>query len=254
MIPFFRKIRKKMADDNRPLKYMRYAIGEIVLVVIGILIALQINNWNQERNENKLARDYLVRIKRDISQDTLNFRKIIKFNDSLRGEIKNLLVFIYDDIDDPQKVIDICSTYDVALDQVFSPNDNTYNGMISSGSLNLIREIELREAIMQLYSDYDKKHALFKSNKEWLDGLAVIVDTKTDLIKFSQDVYDIYIQPDMLNESDYSFLNDPDDERFKIVVRGISATAWNQKVSNEYYNELIEKGGQVLAQLDRALK
>ena len=54
MIPFFRKIRKKMADDNRPLKpawpagrYMRYAIGEIVLVVIGILIALQINTWNE---------------------------------------------------------------------------------------------------------------------------------------------------------------------------------------------------------------
>jgi hypothetical protein len=49
MINFFRKIRKKLADDNKPLKYIRYAIGEIVLVVIGILIALQINNWNEER-------------------------------------------------------------------------------------------------------------------------------------------------------------------------------------------------------------
>ena len=38
-----------MADDNRPLKYLKYAIGEIVLVVIGILIALQINTWNEER-------------------------------------------------------------------------------------------------------------------------------------------------------------------------------------------------------------
>ena len=44
MIPFFRKVRKKTADDNRPLQYARYAIGEIVLVVVGILIALQINN------------------------------------------------------------------------------------------------------------------------------------------------------------------------------------------------------------------
>jgi len=44
MIPIFRKIRKQMADDNKPIKYMRYAIGEIVLVVIGILIALSINN------------------------------------------------------------------------------------------------------------------------------------------------------------------------------------------------------------------
>ena len=51
MIPFFRKIRKKMADDNRPLKYMRYAIGEIILVVIGILIALQINNWTEQKKE-----------------------------------------------------------------------------------------------------------------------------------------------------------------------------------------------------------
>jgi len=51
MIPFFRKTRKKMAYDNRPIKYMRYAIGEIVLVVIGILIALQINNWNQNKND-----------------------------------------------------------------------------------------------------------------------------------------------------------------------------------------------------------
>ncbi len=49
MIPLFRKIRKKMADDNKPMKYARYAIGEIILVVIGILIALQINNWNEER-------------------------------------------------------------------------------------------------------------------------------------------------------------------------------------------------------------
>ena len=43
-----------MADDNRPLKYMRYAIGEIVLVVIGILIALQINNWNQDRKDRAI--------------------------------------------------------------------------------------------------------------------------------------------------------------------------------------------------------
>jgi hypothetical protein len=48
MINFFRKIRKQLAYDNKPLKYMRHAIGEIVLVVIGILIAHSINNYNNK--------------------------------------------------------------------------------------------------------------------------------------------------------------------------------------------------------------
>jgi hypothetical protein len=52
MLTFFRKIRKKLADDNKPLKYMRYALGEILLVMIGILLALQVNNWNEARKRN----------------------------------------------------------------------------------------------------------------------------------------------------------------------------------------------------------
>ena len=59
MINFFRKTRKKLADDNKPLKYLRYAVGEIVLVVIGILIALQINNWNEGRKDRVLEKKLL---------------------------------------------------------------------------------------------------------------------------------------------------------------------------------------------------
>ncbi|MEN2281330.1 DUF6090 family protein [Algoriphagus sp. SE2] len=49
MIKFFRKIRYNLMSENNTSKYVKYAIGEIVLVVIGILIALQINNWNESR-------------------------------------------------------------------------------------------------------------------------------------------------------------------------------------------------------------
>jgi len=72
MINFFRKTRKKMADDNRPLKYMRYAIGEIVLVVIGILIALSINNWNEDRKAIIKEKSYIKSIYRDIKDDIKN--------------------------------------------------------------------------------------------------------------------------------------------------------------------------------------
>ncbi|MBO3115440.1 hypothetical protein J4050_01695 [Winogradskyella sp. DF17] len=53
MIKFFRKIRYTLLNENKTGKYIKYAIGEIILVVIGILIALQINNWNQSRKEAK---------------------------------------------------------------------------------------------------------------------------------------------------------------------------------------------------------
>jgi len=71
MIPFFRKIRKKMADDNKPLKYARYAIGEIILVVIGILIALQINTWNEERKTKKFEDEILYLISENLKNDSI---------------------------------------------------------------------------------------------------------------------------------------------------------------------------------------
>jgi hypothetical protein len=57
MIKLFRKIRQKMLSENKFRKYITYAVGEVILVVIGILIAVSINNWNQERqlkNEEKV--------------------------------------------------------------------------------------------------------------------------------------------------------------------------------------------------------
>lgn len=56
MITFFRKIRRQLANDNKFLQYSRYALGEIVLVVIGILLALQINNWNEDRKKKQEER------------------------------------------------------------------------------------------------------------------------------------------------------------------------------------------------------
>jgi hypothetical protein len=72
MLTFFRKIRWRLAQDNKFLQYSRYAIGEIVLVVIGILIALQINNWN-ERRKNNLKESLLVNnIVEDLRLDSLH--------------------------------------------------------------------------------------------------------------------------------------------------------------------------------------
>jgi hypothetical protein len=68
MIKFFRKIRYDLMEKNKTGKYLKYAIGEIVLVVIGILIALSINNWNQENENKKLAIVYMNSLANDLKK------------------------------------------------------------------------------------------------------------------------------------------------------------------------------------------
>jgi sensor domain CHASE-containing protein len=98
MIKFFRKIRKKMLAENKFSKYLLYAIGEIILVVIGILIALSINNWNERRKESDLKNIYSTRLindlKKDISTININITRaekaqslIMNFTESLDSEI-----------------------------------------------------------------------------------------------------------------------------------------------------------------------
>ncbi|MGB4840449.1 MAG: DUF6090 family protein, partial [Saprospiraceae bacterium] len=69
MIKLFRNIRQAMIKESKVSKYLQYAIGEIVLVVIGILIALQINTWNQNRINNSLEKGYYERFLNDVYFD-----------------------------------------------------------------------------------------------------------------------------------------------------------------------------------------
>ncbi|MBO3116100.1 hypothetical protein J4050_05040 [Winogradskyella sp. DF17] len=77
MIKFFRHIRESLLMENKTSKYFKYAIGEIVLVVIGILIALQINNWNEKRIERKSEIKYLTNIKLDLKKDLIQLTEQI---------------------------------------------------------------------------------------------------------------------------------------------------------------------------------
>jgi hypothetical protein len=254
MVKFFRRFRQQLLTENKFSKYLLYAIGEIVLVVIGILIALGVNNWNQENKEKKIGDDLLVRIHRDLVQDTIDFRGVIIRNNTLREDLKELLVVLYDGVDTMEEVRNMSNTWDQMLDQAFSPNDNTYRSMLSSGTLGLIRNAELKEEIVDLYSDYDQSKALLLSIGEWMIGIASTMDSETDFIKFGSEVSDIFTTQEMFNETDYAFLNEKDNPEFKLFVRAMSSVAFYQKVNNSYRAELIKKCDTVLKFIDQELK
>jgi hypothetical protein len=78
MINFFRNTRRKLADNNQFLKYARYAVGEIVLVMIGILLALQVNNWNETQKERKFEIKMLSEINKELKSDIIHFKILSK--------------------------------------------------------------------------------------------------------------------------------------------------------------------------------
>ena len=96
MITFFRRIRQSLLSQNRLTQYLLYALGEIVLVVIGILLALQINNWNEERKESKAINNVLDEIREDLLQDQVEFMRAI----ALRK----------DDLDAQKRIIEVLET------------------------------------------------------------------------------------------------------------------------------------------------
>jgi len=148
MTPFFRKIRKKMADDNKPIKYLRYAIGEIILVVIGILIALQINNWNEEKKSIQKGREILADIRENVEYNTIRFQKDIE----ITREVINSIDIILKNITDTK-------VYNDSLDKHFRRatywetsrwKSSGYEAIISHG-VEIIQSKELRESIIDLY-------------------------------------------------------------------------------------------------------
>jgi len=153
MIPFFRKTRKKMADDNKPMKYMRYAIGEIVLVVVGILIALSINNWNIERKTRRMELSTLNELKQALIQDTIVLSSYIKELNKKSVDIGNLLSHIEDK-----------KPYNQSLDTVFNSayihigykafNLSAFD-LLKERGIDIISNDKLRQQISKHYTiDY----------------------------------------------------------------------------------------------------
>lgn len=91
MNKIFQKIRLKSLKEAKNIAYLKYAIGEIILVVIGILIALQINNWNENRKQDNELKNILKTIHKDLKTDTLSAKIIINYYKEVENNSKKII-------------------------------------------------------------------------------------------------------------------------------------------------------------------
>ena len=164
MINFFSKIRKQLLSENKVSKYILYAIGEIALVVIGILIALQVNNWNEERKnkevENTLLKELIIGLKNDLFSLDINLG-IHKGGAKACG-------IILESISKARPYNDSLSMYFAMTYNytVFAPNVGAYETLKSLG-LGIVKNDEIRLNTIKLYEEL---HPILQVNLGYMNG------------------------------------------------------------------------------------
>ncbi len=175
MIALFRKIRKKLVNENHFSKYLIYAVGEIVLVVIGILIALYINNYNERQKEHLKEQAFLKEIHLDFKSNKEQLDSIISYNKiSLHAGVRILALIPNFDLKNPQitpttfSVRDSIGYYNslVWRNKSFNPKDGSIEALLNSSSFDLIKNDTLRRNLISwkdVLEDYTEEEE-FASN------------------------------------------------------------------------------------------
>jgi hypothetical protein len=187
MIKFFRNIRKKLAAQNKVAAYLRYAIGEILLVVIGILIALQVNNWNQERKNLKEGK----LIKQNINEEFIKNQDLLKesrnLNEAALSANKLLINLIGAEKPELEKY-NLDSIFNCSLmAETYLPTSNSLMDIMQSGRTNLLNNTELKNTIqswnaaLDLFKEYYRLQANWYNNQYMPYMLPIISFKQMDI-------------------------------------------------------------------------
>lgn len=150
---FFRKIRQKLLTENKFSKYLIYAVGEIILVVIGILIALQLNTWRMETKDRQIEITLLNNIKRDLESDIQEFRNVKGFKVSQNEAGIRLLEYLIDTSKPLEDTIQFVNDFQLIIYFIVpSSNRTSYDMAISTGYLNNITNDKLINEVSSYFN------------------------------------------------------------------------------------------------------
>jgi len=169
MIKFFRKIRQNLLMENKTSKYFKYAIGEIVLVVIGILIALQINNWNEARLQSNKESQILASVHKEFKINKKQLDSVVKGHKEVYDYCTKIInLFPITELPAP-KTLDSLSYYLFWSygGVTFNPSQSSINALTNTSSFDIISNEKLRDLLISwndLIKDYQEEELMAVSH------------------------------------------------------------------------------------------
>ena len=155
MIRGFATIRRRLLAENRFTRYLAYAAGEIVLVVVGILIALQINNWNDARKDRAREISYMRNIREDVSANIREMDEYLATREESIAAAKRILVHF------EGKPIEDVSAFNADSIGIYNwrrfyLGDNTYQELVGSGNFALLSNPAIKDGLLDIEAMYRK--------------------------------------------------------------------------------------------------
>lgn len=181
MFTYLRKIRKDLIKEGNLKRYLTYAAGEVIIVVIGILLALYVNNWNQERTENKLELQYYQSIKDQLNEDFNTLNGEIAYNQNFLNQFSFAKKLIL--LNDKSKIDSLGKiTLNMVRFSDFRRKSNIYLTLVNSGEIVLIRNNKITEKLQSLEENYTYINRLEENHASII--FSQIIPEITQIIQF----------------------------------------------------------------------
>ena len=228
MIKFFRKIRQNLLSEGKTGKYLKYALGEIILVVIGILIALQINNWNELRKDEIKEQVILKQLQEDYRVNLLQLEQKIDIREKMITSALRLLRAF----DNPVEIVRDSVIKDLAElrnDPTFDP---IQNDLTNSDNLRLIRNQKLKRLLSNWSSDVI---AVIEIEKNWSKLVIEQYDPIISDLGIGRDMYNSW-----MNDVNHNWLLDKNAKDYKEEI-GTSRfhTTLNEIINSKNLESII---------------
>lgn len=246
----FRKLRYNLIENNKTGNYLKYAFGEIALVVIGILIALQINNWNQAKKDNNALKEYLVKIKSHTIEDLYKLDTITSGRTQIAELCKKARLSILDKTEDENLILFMSSGFAFA-DLNFKPNTGGYEALKNSSYFGKINNTPLDSLLTRYHSLINEIAASESSYNDYTKSQQAYLSTQFDrslILAYA------FVSPDSLKirattQTEYfeDFAAYTSTAPYRNVI---SLAAWQFDTMIDLYNQLKNLGENVIEEID----
>lgn len=246
----FRRIRHKLILDNKKTQYLKYALGEIVLVVIGILIAIQINNWNQSIKDNHSLNEYLTKIKTHTAEDIGQLQELTKGRKQIADLCKKVRNSILQKTEDENLFLFKISGA-AFVDFYFKPNSGGYESLKNSDYYGKINNTKLDSLLAKYHGLVDIIAENERSYNQFTVHQENYLDTQFDrsliLASAFMPLDSLATKATPQSEYDQAFIEYTGKPAYRNVI---SLAAWQFDTMLEQYHQLTELGNLIIEEID----